>query len=157
MLEWLCELISGLPASDWVAAATGIITLAGVIVVYAQLRSLNQQTKLQNFAEYTRRYQHIVLNFPEDINARDFLLNGRKDYDSVMRYMRAYYDLCFEEWYLQRQGLIGSDFWEIWDDGIKTALSKPAFQQAWQVMKADTNFGAEFSRFAEGRMPPRSS
>ncbi len=124
-------------------------------VVYAQLRSLNQQTKLQNFTEYTRRYQQIVLNFPEDINAGDFLLNGRKDYDNVMRYMRTYYDLCFEEWYLHRQGLIGSDFWEIWDDGIKTALSKPAFQQAWQVMKADTNFGPVFSQFIDARIANR--
>ena len=40
---------------------------SGVGFVYGQLRSLNRQTRLQNFAEYTRRYQQVVLNFPEDI------------------------------------------------------------------------------------------
>ena len=138
--------------ANGIALATGLATLAGVVVVFRQLQSLNQQTKLQNFAEYTRRYQQIVLKFPEDINARDFTLTkkARKDYDEVMRYMRAYYDLCFEEWYLHGIGHIEDDFWEIWLGGIKTALSKPAFRQAWKLMQGNTNFGEDFSTFVEG-------
>jgi hypothetical protein len=93
-------------AADWIAVSTGLVTLLGVGVVYGQLRSLNQQTRMQNFAEYTRRYQQIVLHFPENINSKDFVLDGRKDYNEVMCYMRAYYDLCFEEWYLHREILI---------------------------------------------------
>src|SRR5262245_30436392 len=121
MLSWLCDLVSGLKASDWIAIVAGLITLAGVVVVFLQLRSLDQQSRLQNFGEYTRRYQDIVLNFPEDINSREFSLAARKgeEYAQVMRYMRAYYDLCFEEWYLHRKGLIEDDFWNVWLGGIE--------------------------------------
>ena len=131
-----------------------VATLAGVWVVYRQLQLLNQQARMQNFAEYTRRYQQIVLNFPEDINGKDFSLLDREDeeYAKVMRYMRAYYDLCFEEWYLHREGLIESKFWTVWIEGIETAVSKSAFQQAWKVMQADTNFGPDFSKFVEDRI-----
>jgi len=151
MVSVLWDLVLALKPSDWIAIAAGLITLAGVIVVFLQLRSLDQQTRLQNFGEYTRRYQQIVLNFPEDINARSFSLVERKDkdYAEVMRYMRAYYDLCFEEWYLNRKGLIEDDFWNVWLDGIKTAVSKPSFQQAWEMMKADTNYGPHFSNFIQ--------
>jgi hypothetical protein len=99
--------------SNLIALATLLVAFAGVVLVLGQLRSLNLQTRLQNFAEYTRRYQQIVLHFPEDINASDFSLQGREDYDNVMRYMRAYYDLCFEAWYLHREGLIENDFWRV--------------------------------------------
>jgi hypothetical protein len=152
VLARLCAIISELTGSEWIAVFTAAITFGGLVVVVCQLRSLNRQTRLQNFAEYTMRYQQIVLNFPEDINSKDFLLKGREDYDKVMRYMRAYFDLCFEEWYLHQRQLIEGDFWTIWFEGMRTALAKPAFQQAWQVMKADTNFGPEFSKFAEDRM-----
>jgi len=136
--------------SDWINMAIGLVTLAGVIGVFYQLQGLNRQTRMHSFAEYTRRYKDIVLKFPEDINDKDFVLDKeRKDYDDVMRYMRAYYDLCFEEWYLHGKGDIGDDYWEIWRGGMKTAFSKPAFQQAWQIMQSDTNFGCKFSDFVE--------
>src|SRR5262245_33932717 len=47
MLSWLCDVVSGLRAPDWIAIVAGTITAAGVVVVFLQLRSLNQQTKLQ--------------------------------------------------------------------------------------------------------------
>ena len=134
--------------SDWINIVIGLVTLAGVIGVFFQLQSLNRQTRMQNFAEYTRRYKDIVLEFPEDINDKGFVLDKkRKDYDDLMRYMRAYYDLCFEEWYLHGKGDIGDDYWEIWRDGMKTAFSKTAFQQAWHIMQSDTNFGPDFGKF----------
>jgi len=145
-------------ASDWIQVAAALFTLLGVIVVFAQLRSLNRQSRLQNFSEYTKRYQEIVLRFPEDINSPRFSLHhGRKDRSEVMRLMRSYYDLCFEEWYLRDKGLIEDDFWDVWYDGIKTAVSKSAFQQAWQVMKADTNYGPKFSKFIEELLPSNGS
>ena len=47
--------------SDFIALATGAVTLVGVVLVFGQLRSLNQQSRMQTFAEYTRRYQEIAL------------------------------------------------------------------------------------------------
>ena len=79
--------------SDFIALATGAVTLVGVVLVFGQLRSLNQQSRMQTFAEYTRRYQEIVLHFPEDVHAGDFSLPDHKDFDNIMRHMRAYYGI----------------------------------------------------------------
>lgn len=153
MATSLYNFISKFTPADVINALALLAAMLGVWYVARQLHGLDRQTRLQNFAEYTRRYQQIVLNFPEDINAKDFSLVGRSDYSDVMRHMRAYYDLCFEEWYLHDKKLIGDDFWKVWHDGIGTAVSKAAFQQAWQVMKADTNYGPDFSRFIDAMMP----
>jgi hypothetical protein len=58
---------------------------------------------------------------------------------------------------LHCDGLIGSDFWNIWHDGIETAVSKPAFQQAWQAMQDNTNYGADFSKFIDKLMQSRET
>jgi hypothetical protein len=105
-------------------------------VVYFQLRKLSQQITLQNFSDYTKRYQSIILHFPEDVNVSDFVLKGRADYDQTMRY-------------LHRNKLIDLKIWSVWRSGIATALSKPSFQQAWQIVKADTRFGPDFEAFMD--------
>lgn len=133
------------------------MTAAGVFVVYFQLRKLGEQINLQSFADYTKRYQEIILRFPEDINSSDFVLVGRDDYDVVMRNMRAYLDLSFEEWFLNGSELIDFEIWALWSGGILTALSKPAFQQAWSIVRKDTNFGSEFEAFIDDCVNGRSA
>jgi len=66
-----------------------------------------------------------------------------------MRYMRAYIDLCFEEYTLNKKGFIDADLWSIWEGGMKTAFSKPAFKQAWRAVQGDTEYGPEFKTFAD--------
>jgi len=139
---------------DWVSAAATVVGL-GVIVV--QLRQVSRQIRLQNFSDYTKRYQEIILHFPEDINRPDFTLHGRQDYPETMRYMRAYMDLCYEERYLHQQKLIDRDFWRVWRIGMETAFSKPAFQQAWTIIKTDSNFGTDFERFVDESIQAKPS
>jgi len=137
--------------SDWINLGIAAITLLGVITaviaLYVQIRKLNQQLMLQHFADYTKRYQEIILEFPENINQDDFHIEGDKSRDHTMRYMRAYFDLCFEEWYLNGRNLIDKEIWNVWIDGMRAALSKPAFQQAWVIIKNDSSFGEEFHSY----------
>ena len=70
-----------------------------------------------------------------------------------MRNMRAYFDLSFEEWFLQKQQLIDAKFWRVWRVGIKTAMSKAAFKQAWEKIKSDSRFGPEFEHFIDNIAP----
>src|SRR5262245_54198538 len=111
-----------LSTSDQIALWNLIATLlsatialsAFIFAIYTfkkQLAKLSQQLTLQHFADYTKRYQEIILKFPEDINEPAFKLQGRNDYSATMRQMRAYFDLCFEEWYLNSQGLIDAKIW----------------------------------------------
>ena len=89
-----------------------------------------EATYYSKFPDYTKRYQEIILDFPENVNRPDFELANVPDRDKTMRYMRAYFDLCFEEFYLNKEGLIDSKIWQVWRSGITFAFSKAAFGQA---------------------------
>jgi len=138
-------------SNNWLAAlgvAAAVVSgLAALVAVVMQLRLFNKQLTVQIYSDYTKRYQEIIGRFPEDINDAGFELHGRSDYDQVMRAMRMYFDLCFEEWHLHRQKLIGAAIWSVWDAGLKTALSKPAFAQAWTVVMNSSDYGGEFEAF----------
>ena len=82
------------------AIVTFLSVAVAMIALWCQGQRLTRQLTLQNFADYTKRYQKIILEFPEDITEPTFKLAGRDDYEKTMRYMRAYFDLCYEEWYL---------------------------------------------------------
>lgn len=137
--------------SDWIDLLSAIATIGGVFVVLCQTKKISQQLTLQHFSDYTKRYQEIILNFPEDINSATFVLIGRDDYNKTMRYLRAYLDLCYEEWYLNECALIDKniDIWNIWKGGMETAFSKTAFHQAWEIIRTDSNFGVAFSEFID--------
>lgn len=138
-----------LTVSEWIGLATAFATSLGVYIIWKQTSKLANQLTLQLFADYTKRYQDIMLNFPEDVNSHNFVLNGRKDYEHTMRYMRPYVDLCYEEWCLHTRKLIDNNTWKVWKGGIETAFTKPAFQQAWQVLKPDSEFDGTFKQFIE--------
>jgi hypothetical protein len=82
----------------------------------------------------------------------DLLNLNNEDYDKLMRKMRQYFDLCFEEWYLNSRGLLDSNFWYLWSGGMTTALSKPAFVDAWNIIKIHTVYGASFENFVEHKI-----
>jgi hypothetical protein len=139
--------------SDWIALGSALVTFLGVVVaavaLWCQLAKLNQQLTLQHFAEYTKRYQEITQKFPEDINELGFKIEGRGDYPATMRAMRTYFDLCFEEWYLNNRGFIDARIWEVWQGGMATAFSKPAFQQTWAIIVKDTKYDSDFLAFMQ--------
>lgn len=141
--------------SDKISLASAVATFLGVFVafiaLYLQFRKMNQQLQLQQFADYTKRYQDIVYRFPENINEAGFNYENLSadEFRLVMRNMRSYFDLSFEEWHLNRNGYLNRDSWTVWRGGMKTAMSKAAFQQAWQRIRKDTAFGDEFERFID--------
>jgi hypothetical protein len=148
-------------STNWLAAigvtaavASGIGALSAVLI---QLRIFNKQLTVQIYSDYTKRYQEIIVRLPEDINEMDFDLASRPDYDAVMRGLRTYFDLCFEEWDLHERKLISKGIWGIWSGGIGTALSKPAFIQAWSVVDRSSDYGGEFEAFIARSIATASS
>ncbi len=151
IIEWFNGLGSQ-GIGNLITFLTAIVAIIGLIY---QSMATRKQVKLQNFIEYTKRYQEIILNFPENINAQDFTFEDidtnkerNKERNKTMRYMRAYLDLCFEEYTLHDKGFIDNDLWSIWKGGMETAFTKPAFKQAWEIIKKDTEYGVEFNHFA---------
>lgn len=80
---------------SWELILGFIVALIGIF----QLQSIRKQLKAGFFSEYTKRYQEIVLNFPENVNDKDFNISemSKEDRDKFMRYVRVYFDLCSEE------------------------------------------------------------
>lgn len=134
---------------------TVVMAAIGVIIALCanrnQLITFNRQLKLNFFSDYTKRYQEIILNFPENINAKDFSLEKlkRKERNKTLRYMRAYFDLCSEEFYLNEEKYIDEKVWGVWEGGIKFALSKAAFQQSWKLINMDTSYDDDFKKWVK--------
>jgi len=147
--EWVKDLDSG-EIGNLISTFAALVAIGGLIY---QSRSTRKQVKLQNFIEYTKRYQEIILNFPENINEADFTFDDMdtETRNKTMRYMRAYFDLCFEEYTLYKKKFIDDDLWSIWKGGMEVAFSKPAFQQAWEAIQKDTKFGEGFEAFVQNQ------
>ena len=137
---------------------TAAVTGAGIFFAYKGLKSQldfqNRQLKVEIFSDYSTRYQNIIADFPEGINEQSFVLKqlDKDIYPKTMRKMRQYFDLCFEEWYLNSKRFLEPSFWELWSGGMTTALSKPAFVDAWKIVKDSSVFGADFEKFIDAKI-----
>ena len=149
IIEWVKGLDSD-GVGNLIATITALVAIGGLIY---QSRSTRKQIKLQNFIEYTKRYQEIILNIPDNIYEPDFTFDGvnEETKTKIMRYMRAYFDLCFEEYTLHKTKFIDNDLWAIWKGGMEVAFSKPAVQQAWELVQKDTRFGEGFEVFIKNK------
>jgi hypothetical protein len=140
------------------ALLPNIPTFLLVIVAIASFivgsRLTQRQLKVQNFVEYTKRYQEIILHFPENINAKTFKLDKlpKKTRDQTLRLMRAYYDLCSEEHYLHAKHYLSEDFWQLWKSGMRVAFSKVSFKQAWAIIMRDSTFDDGFVAFVDSNI-----
>lgn len=126
----------------------GVITLVCLI---AQIYILNKQLKLSFFSEYTKRYQEIILGLPTDINDAEF------DYDNlsieernhVLKYMRVYFDLCSEEYYLHRYKSLDKSVWRNWEEGIIHSMSRRAYKDAWMIINESHFYNGAFASWME--------
>ena len=127
--------------ADYIQLGICIATIVtSSVSCYAIINTRNlakEQYKFQFFTEYTRRYQELMLNMPKDIDISSIY---NKDIDV---YMRLYFDLCSEEYYLHSKGVIDNKVWGLWVDGISTAMNKQKYKTAWKLLGSyydDENF-----------------
>ena len=142
-----------------IAATVSVIgVFITAIALWFTVKSFQKQLQLSFFSEYTKRYQEITLNFPESINTHDFEYDAlsKEERDMTLRYMRAYFDLCSEEYYLYKKKHIDRDTWTEWESGMKFAFSKAAFIEAWRLLKLDTIYYGDFTKFVSENIPQAS-
>jgi hypothetical protein len=146
VLDWLAQL----GFKDWIGAAGAVAAVCGTIVaIVLPRRTSRKQSDLQYFTEYARRYQDLASLAPQDMRDPNFSLVGRPDYDRILRVAHAYLDMCFEQWYLNQQGLISSKLWLMWKSGIEAGFSRPALQQAWNIVRVDRKCNNDFAAFVD--------
>lgn len=127
--------------SDFIQLGICIASLATAIIsciAIANTRKMaKRQYQFQFFAEYTKRYQDLILQMPDDLDISSI------DSKDVDKFMRLYFDLCSEEYYLHSKGVIDKKVWGLWVDGISTAMNKQKYKTAWILLGSyydDENF-----------------
>jgi hypothetical protein len=131
--------------TDWIQFISLIIALAAIfITVY----TFKQQLKQNFFTDYTKRYQEIMLHLPDKIFKNDVEYD---DLDCETKcYLRAYIDLCSEEYYLKETKKIDKKVWENWEEGMKSAFSKTVIKKAWQNF--DKSSYKDFARYVRDEL-----
>ncbi len=139
---------------DIAALLTLIMILVVVFFNSIQYWQMRKQLKNNFFAEYTKRYQEIALHFPLDIYEDTFSYDSldEKTRDEVPRYIKIYFDLCYEEWFLNKNKKIDKKVWDDWKEGICFAFSKRAFKEAWDKFYADSDFYKDFKKYVDSEL-----
>jgi hypothetical protein len=138
--------------ADHIVALTAVATvvLTGVGVVLA-LRGVRHQLWLQMFSEYTRRYAQIVEGLPSESRrpGGNFDLEGLDEAarGGVENAVRAYLNLCSEEYYLHKRGHVDDETWRIWRLGMEATFGLPWIQATWAAVEHEYGFYEEFQHF----------
>ena len=112
-------------------------------IIYSQ--RLYKQSKTHHnsllFAEYTRRYQEIMIQMPDSV------FNGQAEASDpgVTKYMLLYFDLCSEEFHLRSQGFIPDDVWNNWVEGMRLTVRDQTYHDAWQ--RLEYSYNSDFVQF----------
>ena len=90
------------------------------------LRSLLLTQQYQLAAQYTKRYQDIIIRVPAQT------LSGQPSSPDIEGVLHAYVDLCAEELSLHESGQIPDPIWQNWKEGIIAGNRLPAVNVLWQ-------------------------
>ena len=127
------------------------MAIIAVLALCWQIIQSNRQSRMQSFLIYTQRYQDILINLPIGVESKNFTLDkDEKEREHMLRWLRAYFDLCSEEYHLHKTGLIQKKVWNLWEAGMKDSLQKPAFVEAWKEIQANNYYNKKFSNFIAG-------
>ncbi|MBB3811464.1 hypothetical protein [Pseudochelatococcus contaminans] len=134
-----------------IASIIGTISLIiAATSIRLQYKSSENQFKLNNLIEYTKRYSSIIDRMPVNVYDWDFdasSIENEHERNELKKALYRYFELSFEEWALWKNGRIDSDIWEIWRGGIETAMKRPVFRNHWDEMELKTELPKDFRDF----------
>ena len=134
--------------SDTIQLLMLIASSAAIIVsavmsrqaIAASMKMVKEQNYIQMFAEYTKRYQEILMGMPSGV------FDGTESNDKdVLRYMQLYFNLCSEEYDLRTKDAISEDVWEKWHGGMIATMRHSNFPRSWEQLSH--NYAPDFVQF----------
>ncbi len=131
------------------AVAAALIALAQIVFT---VKSIRDQLWIATFSEYTARYLNIVRDLPSDLRTpRGGTLDDLPpdERGRVLNSVRAYLNLCSEEFYLHNRGVLDKETWKIWSIGIRDTLKLPWVMTSWPVLRAEYDGYPQFCEFIE--------
>jgi hypothetical protein len=147
-------------------AATGLgAVFVAAVSILVTLKGIRDQLWLHMFSEYTKRYSEIVKSLPSESRrpGSDFRFEelSHEAQGEMLNVVRAYLNLCSEEYYLHRRGRIDRETWALWRLGMEETFRLPWMRQTWKLVRAEYVFFEEFNQFIDdciaGREPVRAS
>ncbi len=134
--------------SDIIQIAILSVAIIAVIVsivyahksIKASIALTKKQIKAQIFSEKARRYNEIILKIPN-------VASDGKDKlgDEVLKYTHLYFNLCSEEYHLWKKGIIDSEVFDIWKEGMQTTMKCTTYVKAWELQ--GDKYNSEFKKF----------
>jgi len=118
----------------------------GIVGILYSVHCFKDEMRIKLFSDYTKRYQEIMLNLPAEALASDFDLRDlpKDDFNDAIKYYRAYFDLCSEEYFLWQNKQISPKTWDEWYQGMQYAFSRKPVSTAWELISLDSHYYPEF-------------
>jgi hypothetical protein len=145
------------------AAIGGFLTFGQLKVANAQLEQANEQRRWQNYNEMNVRYAELYESIPEEIAAGCIPQEFAKLDAKTKRWVRQYFDLYSEEYWLYENQLIPVEMWtRRIHGGVRVNLSKyPALVVGYYYWKTAGSFrhpdnfrGVVEVAIADSKRPP---
>ncbi|HZO98868.1 MAG TPA: hypothetical protein VFD30_01095 [Terriglobia bacterium] len=118
---------------DIVQTVVSGATAAGVVALFWQVELAKRQAITAFEDDLTRQYREIAHRIPVEALLNEEL-DDAKLFDTLTWFYQ-YIDLSNEQVFLRQKGRVRRETWEVWCDGIKSNLSRPAFAKAWGEIK----------------------
>jgi hypothetical protein len=104
------------------AIATAIGVIAAICVASSQFDQIREQRRWQNFNDMNVRYANLFIQMPQKIIEGEIPFEKLEPQDKL--WIRQYFDLTSEEYWLHEKKLIPEDMWERINSGVVVNLRK---------------------------------
>ena len=132
------------------SALANVATAAAVCVAAWQLHLTKRQAQTSFEDSFAKEYRDLISKLP----TKALLGHPLNDQEYITHFdeMYHYFDLCNEQIFLSKVGRISDETWVFWQEGIKTNLTRPAFERAWSEIAAKAS--DDFSEL-KSLVPPK--
>lgn len=125
---------------DAVNAIATCVTALGVVLAFYQILLTRSLAQLQFEDSLAREYRSICATIPAAMFFRREYTDAQ--YHKTLDEFYRYIDLSNEQVSLRQHNRVTTAVWRNWCSGIEQNLALPAFERAWNEIKANTiSFG----------------
>jgi hypothetical protein len=129
--------------SDVVGVLSALIALIALGVAASTFR---RGAELQAFLVLTERYERIMAELPHEARTAT---EWDPELDPGDMIRLRYLNLCSEEFYLHKRGLLSRRVWQVWEGEIRVTLSTPPYVDAWHRLRDQFQSYPAFIRFVD--------
>lgn len=139
--------LEGITAFEWLSL---LIAALGFFAIAFQIRSASKHHQGNLFLEFSREFESIEANFPNEITdpRRTKALNesSRSEYSM---FMKQYVNLIHREMELYENGMISKPVWMMWKNYFKPHAKNTEFLSYWKQNKTEFDPNPRFQKFIE--------